>query len=298
MRNSPRHQALVKAGAVAFGHRLAPWARAFAVAILAIGVCASTPEPDSVDVDADADTTDLTSTITLPGPGEREVLPAVAHPFGPGEKLKFSVKYGFISAGTAWLEVPEMTEVDGEQAFALVARAESNAVISRIYKVRNRIQSTWDANGHYSLRYEEKRREGGHKTDNAIVFDHDRREAVYGDGRVFPIPPGVQDALSSFYFTRFQPLPLGGSIVFDYHASRKSQPMEVKVLGRERVKTPAGTFNCIAIEPVLKAGGIFRNKGRLVIWITDDERRMPVRMRSAVAIGSISVVLQEYKLGG
>jgi len=297
--SNPLRQTLVKAATAATWNRaLAPWAGTLAAAVLAIGVCASTPESDSVAVEADADTSDLTSTISLPGPGEREVLPAVAHPFHPGEKLKFSVKYGFLSAGTAYLEVPELTEVNGEPAFSLVARAESNAVISRIYKVRNRIQSLWDADGHYSLRYEEKRREGGHKTDNAIVFDHDRREARYNDGRVFPIPPGVQDALSSFYFTRFQSLPLGGSIVFDYHASRKSQPMEVKVLGRERVKTPAGTFDCIAIEPVLKAGGIFRNKGRLVIWITDDERRMPVRMRSAVAIGSISVVLQEYKLGG
>jgi len=275
-----------------------PWVRALAIGLLVLGVCASTPSPDSLSEDADADTSDLTSTITLPGPGDREVLPAVQTPFQAGEKLKFAVKYGFIGAGTAYLEVPEVKDVDGERAYSLLARAESNAVISRVYKVRNRIESLWDSSGRYSLRYTEKRREGGHKTDNEIIFDQEHREARYADGQVFPIPPRVQDALSSFYFTRFQALPLGGSIVFDYHASRKSQPMEVKVLGRERVKTPAGTFNCVAIEPVLKAGGIFRNKGRLVIWITDDERRMPVRMRSAVAIGSISVVLQEYKLGG
>jgi len=85
--------------------------------------------------------------------------------------------------------------------------------------------------------------------------------------------------------------------VFDYHASRKSQPLEVKVLGRERVDTPAGTFDCVAIEPLLKAGGIFKNKGRLVIWMTEDERRMPVLMKSKVAIGSISVVLQEARDG-
>ena len=117
------------------------------------------------------------------------------------------------------------------------------------------------------------------------------------DGQAFPIPPGVQDALSSFYFTRTQALPLGGSVYFDYHSSRRSQPLEVRVLGRERVKTPAGTFDCVAIEPMLKAGGIFSNKGRLVIWLTDDERRMPVQMRSKVSIGSVSVILQEVKPG-
>ena len=69
------------------------------------------------------------------------------------------------------------------------------------------------------------------------------------------------------------------------------------MLGRERIRVPAGTFDCIVIEPMLKAGGIFKNKGRLVIWITDDDRRIPVLMRSKLLIGSISVVLQEAKPG-
>jgi len=179
----------------------------------------------------------------------------------------------------------------------LQARAESNGFFSAFYKVRNRIQSYWDSDGGFTRRYVENRREGGFRAKDQIEFDYDKLEARYQDGRSYPIPPHVQDALSSFYFARMQSLPLGGSFVFDYHASRKSQPLEVRVLGRERVETPAGKFNCVAIEPKLKAGGIFKNKGQLVIWITEDERRMPVLMRSKVTIGSISVVLQEYKAG-
>jgi len=190
-----------------------------------------------------------------------------------------------------------VTEYDGHPVYTLIARAESNAFFSRFYKVRNRIESLWDTSGRYSVRYTENRSEGGHKEKNEIIFDHDKGEAIYKDGQVFPIPPDVQDPLSSFYYTRTQALPLGGSVVFDYHASRRSQPLEVRVLGRERVKTPAGTFDCVAIEPLLKAGGVFKNKGRLVIWLTDDERRMPVMMRSKVTIGSVSVVLQDVKPG-
>lgn len=207
------------------------------------------------------------------------------------------MQYGPVKAGSAWLEVPEAKEFNGRPVLALVARAESNTFFSRFYKVRNRIESLWDRDGLYSVRYAENRREGGYKTKSEIQFDYEKNEARYGDGKSFPISPHVQDALSSFYYTRTQALPLGGSIFFDYHASRKSQPLEVKVLGREKVQTPAGAFNCIAIEPILKAGGIFKNKGRLVIWITDDDRRMPVMMKSKVAIGSISVILQEYRAG-
>jgi hypothetical protein len=254
------------------------------------------PASDSLIV-PEPDTSELGARVTLPPPGQRDVLPAVIQPFRPGESLKFSVQYGFIKAGSAYLEVPDVKDWNGHQVYNLVARAESNSFFSHFYKVRNRIESYWDKQGLFSWRYTENRREGGYRAKNEITFDHERHEARYADGRSFPVPPQVQDALSCFYYTRFQALPLGGSIVFDYHASGRSQPLEVKVLGRESIQTPAGKFDCVAIEPILKAGGIFKNKGRLVIWITEDDRRMPVLMKSKVAIGSISVVLQKVKGG-
>lgn len=227
----------------------------------------------------------------------REVIPAIAEPFRPGESLRFSVQYGFIKAGSAWLEVPEVVDWNGRPSWRLVARAESNGFFDKVYKVRNRIESVWDQRERFSWRYFEDRHEGRYTANDTLSFDAPFGEVRYKDGRTYPVPFPVQDALSAFYYTRFQALPLGGSITFDYHASRKSLPLEVKVLGRQKIKTPAGRFNCIVIEPVLKAGGIFKNKGRLVIWLTDDERRMPVLMRSKVLIGSISVVLQEAKTG-
>lgn len=243
------------------------------------------------------DSGDITGSVIVPAPGQGEVLPAPAQPFRAGESLKFSVQYGFIHAGNAWLEVPQLRQWKGHEVFELVARAESNAFFSRFYKVRNRIESLWDREGRFSRHYLEDRREGKYRQRNDITFDAERNQAVYADGRTFPVPPHVQDALSSFYFTRTQALPVGGSIVFHYHASRKSQPLLVKILGRERIKTPAGSFDCIAVEPILKAGGIFKNSGRLVIWLTADERRIPVLMKSKVVIGSVSVVLEELKPG-
>ena len=269
------------------------------VALLSLGADAGRPPVglDSAIVLAAQDSADITSSVALPPASQHETIPAVSHPFGPGESLKFSVQYGIVHAGTAWLEVPSMHEWHGRPVYNLVARAESNRFFDAFYKVRNRIESTWDARGRFSWRYLENRREGGYRFHGEVHFDPQRGEALYDNGQTYPIPPGVQDALSSFYYTRYQALPIGGSIVFDYHASRKSVPMQVKVLGREHVQVPAGSFDCIAIEPTLKAGGIFKNNGRLVIWITDDQRRMPVLMRSKLSIGSISVMLVEMKAG-
>jgi hypothetical protein len=256
------------------------------------------PSPTrGADGSEQTDSLEITRSVSLPAPGSQEVVPATEHPFRPGESLRFSVQYGFINAGSAWLEVQTAKAPDGRPAYNLIARAESNAFFSRFYKVRNRIESLWDCKGRFTWRYAEDRREGKYRAKSEIRFDPERHEAIYPDGEAVPTPPDVQDALSSFYYTRYQALPLGGSVVFDYHAGRKSQPLEVKVLGRERIDTPAGKFDCVAIEPVLHAGGIFKSKGRLVIWLTDDNRRMPVLMRSKVMIGSISVVLQEVKTG-
>ena len=239
--------------------------------------------PDSTDFSA--------STVVL------DTLPAVAQPFKAGESLRFAVQYGFIHAGSAWLEVPEVEEWNGHRAWRLVARAESNGFFDKVYKVRNRIESLWDCDSLFSWRYFEDRHEGHYTANDTMVYEPDSLRMRYKNGQSYPVPGPVQDALSSFYLTRFQALPIGGRIGFDYHASRKTAPMEVRVLGRETVKTPAGKFHCVVVEPLLNVGGIFKNKGRLVIWLTDDDRRIPVLMKSKVMIGSVKVVLQQVKTG-
>jgi hypothetical protein len=226
-----------------------------------------------------------------------DVLPAVARPFRPGERLKFKVEFGPIHAGTAWLEVHGNAGEGGRNLDTLQARAQSNTFFNFTYRVMNRIESVWDADQRMSWRYREDRREGGYRAHDDVGFDHEHGEAHYVDGRIFPIPPHVQDALSSFYYTRTLALPVGGSVFFDYHASHRSQPLEVRVLGRDRVKVPAGTFDCVIVEPVLRVGGIFKNSGRLMIWLTADDRRVPVQMRSKLAIGSITVQLQDLQEG-
>jgi len=227
----------------------------------------------------------------------RETLPAVEHPFQCGESLRFNVQYGFIHAGTAWLEVPEVEEWHGHPAWRLVARAQSNGFFDKVYKVRNRVESLWDKSERFSWRYFENRHEGHFTAIDTMVYEADSSLIRYRNGQTFLVRQPVQDALSAFYLTRFRALPIGGKVTFDYHASKKTALMEIRVLGRETIKVPAGTFNCVAIEPLLKAGGIFKNSGRLVIWLTDDDRRMPVMMRSKVAIGSIKCVLAEAKTG-
>jgi hypothetical protein len=71
----------------------------------------------------------------------------------------------------------------------------------------------------------------------------------------------------------------------------------VKVQGRERVKVPAGTFDCLVVEPMLKAGGLFKHEGRIWVWLTDDTTKLPVLMKTKVIIGTVDAKLKTYRLG-
>ena len=267
-------------------------ARRMAILALATALVAASSPRGRADEPELPDSADFTRSQAV-----LDTLPAVTEPFRAGESLRFAVQYGFIHAGSAWLEVPDLEDWNGHRAWHLVARAESNGFFDKLYRVRNRIESRWDRDERFSWSYLEDRHEGHFNANDTMVFEPDSLRMRYKNGQTYPVPGPVQDALSSFYLTRFAALPVGGRISFDYHASRKTARMEVRVLGRDTVRTPAGKFHCVMVEPLLKAGGIFKNKGRLVIWLTDDERRMPVLMKSRVMIGSVKVVLQEVKEG-
>jgi hypothetical protein len=64
------------------------------------------------------------------------------------------------------------------------------------------------------------------------------------------------------------------------------------------VTVPAGTFDCLVVEPVLQTSSIFEHKGKLTIWLTDDSLKMPVLMRSKVVVGAFEAVLKEYTTSG
>ena len=219
-------------------------------------------------------------------------------PFGPGESLKFSIEYGLIKAGTAWLEVDAMQVYKGRPCYHLVSRAESNEVMSKVYKVRDRIDSLVDAEGLYSWRYKKRMREGSYERDYDILYDPAGGKATYADGREMVIEPWSKDALAAFYYVRHMPLEVGRDIQITHHSDKRSNGIQVKVHGKETVKVPAGTFDCFIIEPVMSEGGLFKASGQMRIWVTADERRMPVLMKSRIPVGSIDAVLTEYKTGG
>lgn len=217
-------------------------------------------------------------------------------PWKIGEYFQFSIDWSGLNGGSALMQVQNLQMVDGHRAWRIVTKAESNSFVSKFYKVRDRAESYVDAESLYTRRFEKHLREGSYRKDLSIRFDQEHGKAVYDNDKSFDVPARVHDVLSAFYYVRTCPLPEGATIAIPTHDNEKSYEMEVKVIRRERLEVPAGKFDCVVVEPVLKSEGIFKAKGEMFVWLSDDERRIPVQVKSKVPIGSISVTLTDMRL--
>ncbi len=216
--------------------------------------------------------------------------------FTVGEHLEFDVRYGFIVAGKAVLEIPKYEDYRGRKSFYIESRVNSLPFFSTFYKVEDKYVSVIDAEGIFPWRFEQHIREGGYERDFEAEFDHILNIAKTNEG-IHPIDRYAHDILSAFYFTRtldLSNMKPGQRIELKNFYKDTVYTLEVKFKGRQKIEVKAGTFNTIIVEPIIKGGGLFKAEGTLLIWLTDDEKKIPVMVKSRVIIGSITAELTKY----
>ncbi len=225
--------------------------------------------------------------------------------FSVGERLCFSIKWGPITAGYAEMRIEDLQEVNGRKAYHIVTEAKSLPFIDVFYKVRNRDESWMDIESLCSLKYVKDQDEGGYVKKEMTLFDHinNKFELVEKVGdkepkvKIGEIPAYVQDILSAVYYLRTQDLKKGKEYYITTQTGDKNYPLRVVVYDKEKVKVPAGKFKCLVVEPfVVEDVGLFKAKGRIWIWFSNDKHRIPVLMKSKVFIGYITVELIEKNL--
>ena len=225
--------------------------------------------------------------------------------------MTFDVGIGIISAGDAALEVGGISEVQTStqnpnlkiKATHFVATAKSNAFVDVFFKVRDKNESWYDEHKQISYRFEQHNQEGKYILDQTVSFDWEKKrvqniENVKGrqpkiEETDLTVP--VVDTLASLYITRTRKLNVGDEFSLDVFSGR-TYPLVVKVLRRETVKVPAGKFDCFVVEPFLKERGIFIQKGKkLQVWLTADERKIPVMMKAEIFIGHVYAELKKIE---
>ncbi len=217
------------------------------------------------------------------------------HAFGPGERLEFSVEYGIIKAGTATLEVTGPESFEGLMAYRITATATSNPAFSTFFEVNDVNEALLDIVQFHTLKFFKDLHEGDYRYSEEVDFDQDAGMVYYPqeenpDLREMEIPPHALDVLSALYYARTLPLEIGATYSIDCHVDNKNYPLEVTVHDRDRIRVPAGEFDCILVQPDLQSQGIFDQQGEIWVWLTDDERHMPVLRRSEIVSGGIVYV--------
>ena len=248
----------------------------------------------------------LTSPFYFAQDATIEQTKSLKKPVWFGETLKYNIGWSFIVAGVAQLQTTRIVDSNGTLAYELRADANSHSIIDALFKVRD-INISWlDITAKKSLGYWQSVREGKYARDEWLAFNYanntynnhrqDRDGNIKTQKMTFE-GEEVLDMLSALYYVRLQPLPEKGEIYFDIVNRQKQYPLKVTVLGKKKVKVKAGEFNCIVVEPQFSGEGIFTAKGKsLKVWLTDDERRLPVKMSVEVFIGSVTAELTEYSL--
>ena len=211
--------------------------------------------------------------------------------FQVGEQLTYEISWLNITAGTAVMAV-SAAGTDGDRPLAkLITTAQSRPVITKFFPVDNRVESIVDPATLLPEHLTFKRREGKKKEDIEYTF-HQKKGTVTvikgGTTETLEMPPGTQDVISCLYYARnvlsLQP---GSVLTMNVHHDKKNRKLDVRVEEIETISGPWGKVETARVLVVMPFQGIFLNRGNIRVWFTNDDRRIPVRMKAKVIIGSI-----------
>ena len=214
-----------------------------------------------------------------------------AKSFHVGEQLTYEISWLNITAGTAVMAV-SAAGTQGERPLAkLITTAQSRPIITKFFPVDNRVESIVDAATLVPEHLIFRRREGKKKEDFEYTF-HQKEGRVTvvkgGTTETLEMPTGTQDVISCLYYARstlsFQP---GSSLTMNVHHDKKNRKLDVLVEGIETVSGPWGDVETARVLVIMPFQGLFLNQGNIRVWFTNDDRRIPIRMKAKVIIGSI-----------
>jgi len=213
-------------------------------------------------------------------------------PFASGERLEYDVKFGFLHVGSGAMEVAGIDSVRGHPAWHTIFTVHGGTLF---FKVNDRLESWMDVSNLVSVRHWQELSEG--RRDRERRFEiMPERGVVLEEGK--PEAPTVEAPLDDgafLYFVRTIPLEVGQTYEFNRYFRPDRNPVTIRVLRREHIKVPAGEFDAIVLQPIIKTKGIFSEGGRAEIWLSDDANRIMLQMKSKLPFGSLNLYLTSYQ---
>lgn len=235
----------------------------------------------------------LNAAVALPAAAQR----VADVPFEIGEQLHYDVKFGAIKVGNASMRVAGIDTIRGLPAYHVRFSISGGTFF---YKVNDVYESWMDLRTLNSLRYVQDTDQGSRERQRRYEIFPER--AIYNEvaknNREMPSVSEPLDDGSFLFFVRTVDLEVGKTYEFNRYFKPDRNPVRIRVLRRERIKVPAGTFNAIVLQPIIKTSGIFSEGGAAEIWLSDDDKRMMLQMKSRLSFGSLNLYLRSYRMRG
>lgn len=223
--------------------------------------------------------------------------------YDSGEWFKFRIHYGFINAGYATLEVKEAIK-DNKNIYHAIGKGYTVGMSRFFFKVDDNYESYFDKVTNKPFQYVRKIDEGGYTKNQEGFFNQEKNKVLVKDyknktEKTFSVTENVQDIVSTFYFLRNHPnidkLKVGESIVVDMFFDDEVYKFKLKFIGKEVLKTKFGTAPTMIFRPIVQSGRVFKEEESLTVWISDDENKIPLRIKASLAVGSIKADLDSFK---
>ncbi|PKM97244.1 MAG: hypothetical protein CVU79_09190 [Elusimicrobia bacterium HGW-Elusimicrobia-3] len=233
-------------------------------------------------------------------PASTAAVTPVAAGLVSGETLEYDIYWGLIYVGRAYLKIEQTVDISSRPAWHIVSEARSGSFINNFYKVADRNDSWMDAETLQSYGYYRKISEGKHFLNEWLVFDapaqryygrkmNKKRQITEVEG---PLEGAVNDVLSGLYRLRAMQIPQGSRVELSVNTKRNWR-LTIKSGKTEKISTPYGRKKCIRLEPMAGEEGIFVAKAgkRMLVWITEDELKVPMMLKAEIFIGSVTAKL-------
>ena len=214
------------------------------------------------------------------------------------QTLTFTVDWRVFTAGTAVFQVDQVGTVQ-----KVSATGDTVGAVNMLFPVIDKFEAGFDTKTGCSTGFSKQLSEGRRKVTGDLTFNYDtgkqtlvEKNLVKGTSKTqtASIPACVADSLSAMFYVGTQALVVGQDVRLPLADSMRTVTVDMKVEAKEEIKTPAGTFQTIRVQPTAEEG-IVKNRGHIWIWYTDDARHMPVQIRAKLFWGTITFHLQSVE---
>lgn len=218
--------------------------------------------------------------------------------FPVGETVHYNLFWGVIpvahsTATTQWVDWED------RRMLSIQFRTRSNAFLNRIYPVDDFLESIIDPETFLPVKFRKRLNEGRYSTDQTTLFDHANQRATWihnvrNQTNEFEIAEDTRDLITFMYFMRTQELTVGQNHDYQVMADEKIYDLNLKALSREKVELEKyGAVESIEIEPTAEFDGLFVRRGRMTVWVSEDDRRLLTQARVSVPVANVHIKLHE-----